>query len=434
MDIAYTFIIALITGIIGYFLARKTSRPKDPKDQEALTRLQVEKDNLNAQLEKMEIELNLLRKEAQDLRESNATISTRLEASRDRLEEEKKRLQEMKEQLQESFKSLSQDVLRESQKEFLRLADEKFQDQSKRNKDQLGEKEQLIQKSLENMDGRLKDIVQRSTELKTELETSKDETKRLRTTTETLQTLLASSQKRGQWGERLVEDILQYVGLQENINYTKQTTMDDGQRPDYTFKLPKELEINMDVKFPLAHYENYLESNDVQVQDIEKKAFLQDVRKHLNAISRREYINTAKGTVDYAMMFIPNESIYGFINQEDPGLIGEALSKKIMLCSPITLYAVLSLLNQATSNFMMEQKASEIMVEVANFQKQWDNFSDVMTKTETHLQRAINQFETLISTRSRALERPVNRILELQKQTLPPGKSGQLSLESETTE
>jgi len=276
----------------------------------------------------------------------------------------------------------------------------------------------------------LKDIVQRSTELKTELETSKDETQRLRTTTETLQTLLASSQKRGQWGERLVEDILQYVGLQENINYTKQATMDDGQRPDYTFKLPKSREINMDVKFPLAHYENYLQTSDPQLQDIEKKAFLQDVRKHLNEISKRGYIDTAKGTVDYAMMFIPNESIYGFINQEDPDFIGEALSKKIMLCSPITLYAVLSLLNQATANFMMEQRASEIMNEVVKFQQQWDKFSEVMNKTEKNLDIAVRQFQELISTRSRALERPVNKILELQKkEALTPG-STQTELDS----
>jgi len=390
----------------------------------------VERRNLQDQLERAENELEKVRSEALELREQNATINTRLEESKDRLVEEKKRLLEMKEQLQDSFKSLSQDVLRDSQKEFLRLADEKFKDQSKQNQSHLGEKEKLIQKSLENMDGRLKDIVQRSTELKTELETSKDETQRLRTTTETLQTLLASSQKRGQWGERLVEDILNYVGLQENINYTKQSTMDDGQRPDYTFKLPKSREINMDVKFPLAHYENYLQTTDVQLQDIEKKAFLQDVRKHLNEISKRGYIDTAKGTVDYAMMFIPNESIYGFINQEDPDFIGEALSKKIMLCSPITLYAVLSLLNQATSNFMMEQRASEIMNEVVKFQQQWDKFSEVMNKTEKNLDIAVRQFQELISTRSRALERPVNKILELQKkEALLPGAT-QLDLDS----
>ncbi len=430
MDIVYTLLIAALTAAITFIIVRKSQGSGDFKDRDAFTRLEVERENLQDQLSRAEKELEKIRAEAQELREQNATISTRAEEYKDRIEEEKKRLLEMKEQLQDSFKSLSQDVLRGSQKEFLRLAEEKFKDQSKQNQSHLGEKEKLIQKSLDNMDGRLKDIVQRSTELKTELETSKDETQRLRTTTETLQTLLASSQKRGQWGERLVEDILNYVGLQENINYTKQVTMDDGQRPDYTFKLPKSREINMDVKFPLAHYEKYLQTSDVQLQDLEKKAFLQDVRKHLNEISKRGYIDTSKGTVDYAMMFIPNESIYGFINQEDPDFIGEALSKKIMLCSPITLYAVLSLLNQATSNFMMEQRASEIMNEVVKFQQQWDKFSEVMNKTEKNLDIAVRQFQELISTRSRALERPVNKILELQKkEALTPGAT-QLEIDS----
>jgi len=415
MDLVYTLLMIALTAAISFIVIRRSQQQGDSGDRDTITRLEVENTNLQDQVEKAERDLTAARQETTDLREQNATIHTRLEESKKRLEEEKARLVEMKEQLQDSFKSLSQDVLRDSQKEFLRLADEKFKDQSKQNQNHLGEKEKLIQKSLENMDGRLKDIVQQSTELKTELETSKDETLRLRTTTETLQTLLASSQKRGQWGERLVEDILQYIGLQENINYTKQVTMDEGQRPDYTFKLPKSREINMDVKFPLAHYENYLQTTDTKVQEMEKKAFLQDVRKHLNEISKRGYIDTAKGTVDYAMMFIPNESIYGFINQEDPEFIGEALSKKIMLCSPITLYAVLSLLNQATANFMMEARASEIMNEVVKFQQQWDKFTEVMNKTEKNLDIAVRQFQDLISTRTRALERPVNKIIELQK-------------------
>ncbi|NQV29837.1 MAG: DNA recombination protein RmuC [Candidatus Marinimicrobia bacterium] len=243
MELVYTFLIAALAAIVSFFVARKTGGFASGKDRDIITRMEVEQTNLAAQLDKAEAELKTLRDEALILRDQNASINVRLEESKNRLEEEKKRLLEMKVQLQDTFKSLSQDVLRDSQKEFLRLADEKFKDQSKQNQNHLGEKEQLIQKSLENMDGRLKDIVQRSTELKTELQTSKDETQRLRSTTETLQTLLASSQKRGQWGERLVEDILAYVGLQKNINYTKQETMGDGQRPDYTFKLPKNLEI-----------------------------------------------------------------------------------------------------------------------------------------------------------------------------------------------
>ncbi|MCF7843005.1 MAG: DNA recombination protein RmuC, partial [Lentisphaeria bacterium] len=256
------------------------------------------------------------------------------------------------------------------------------------------------------------------------------ETGKLRNTTEDLRRLLASSQTRGQWGERMVEDILNYIGLQENINYTRQTTVESGERPDYTFFLPKGKKVNMDVKFPLTHYERYLHSESPDEQGTEKSAFLKDVKNHLKAISKREYINPSDGTVDYVMMFIPNESIYGFINKEDPDMIGEALSNHIMLCSPITLYAVLSLLRQATENFMVEQKANEIMTQVSNFKKQWDKFSDQMDSVGKALDQAISRFQTLTSTRSRMLEKPVNKIMELQQTTRLEAGTEQLSLES----
>ncbi len=183
MELFYTLLIAFAAGVVGYVAARRFGSPHSAQDLTELTRLETEKAGLLSQLEKSETELKDIRAENENLREQNATINTRLEETRSRLEEEKKRLEEMRVSLQDSFKSLSQDVLRESQKEFLQMADEKFSDQSKRNSDTLSEKEKLIQKSLENMDGRLKDIVQRSTELKTEIETSKDETQRLLTTT-----------------------------------------------------------------------------------------------------------------------------------------------------------------------------------------------------------------------------------------------------------
>jgi DNA anti-recombination protein RmuC len=77
---------------------------------------------------------------------------------------------------------------------------------------------------------------------------------------------------------------------------------------------------------------------------------------------------------------------------------------------------------------MMEERASDIMNEVVKFQQQWDKFSEVMKKTEKNLDIAVRQFQELISTRSRGLERPVNKILELQKKTELSGDDDQLSL------
>ena len=132
----------------------------------------------------------------------------------------------------------------------------------------------------------------------------------------------------------------------------------------------------MDVKFPLSHYESYLSAKNENDQKNEKKAFLSDVRNHVKEIAKRNYINPQAGTVDYVLMFIPNESIYSFLNQEDKELIDFSLSKRILLCSPITLYAILSLIRQAVSNFSLEQRAGDMQNMVSSFKEQWEKFID----------------------------------------------------------
>ena len=123
--------------------------------------------------------------------------------------------------------------------------------------------------------------------------------------------------------------------------------------------MPVYLIVDMDVKFPLAHYEKYVDTEDELIRSSEKSSFLKDVKKHVKDITKRSYIDPSSGTVDYVLMLVPNESIFSFINKEDSDVIDYALENKVLLCSPLTLYAVLSLINQAISNFAMEKKAGE---------------------------------------------------------------------------
>jgi|FLOH01.1.fsa_nt_gi DNA recombination protein RmuC len=403
-------------GLVGLFIGRLLMQRKLAEFQGQYNELNRNHDTLLEEHAHGKTAFESRTNELNEAKQNQAILDTKIQAANERIEEEKARLLAMRQEMENSFKSLSQDVLRASQKEFLQLADEKFTSQTQRNKDELSQKEGLIQKSLENMDNRLKDMLNQSTELKKEVESTREETEKLRSTTTGLSNLLASSQKRGMWGEEIVEDIIQYIGLREHINYTKQSVVESGERPDFTFKLPKHKVINLDVKFPIDHYREYLNAtNGSDEEERHKKQFFKDVRSHLKALTRREYINLAGGTLDYVMMFIPNESIYGFLNSEDSELIGDALKMKVMLCSPITLYAILSLLHQATSNFIVEQRATEILELVEKFQKQWENFTVTMDKTRKSFDQAARHFDDLMSTRSNALDRPIRQIMELRK-------------------
>ena len=135
--------------------------------------------------------------------------------------------------------------------------------------------------------------------------------------------------------------------------YDKQTT-EGSDRPDFTFHL-KGKRLNMDVKFPITHYEQFLSTEDEPTRAAEKKQFLTDIRDRVKAVSGRSYIDPASGTVDYVLLFIPN-NIYSFINQEDHELMDFALEKRIVLCSPLTLYAILSLIRQSVASFAVERR------------------------------------------------------------------------------
>jgi len=319
------------------------------------------------------------------------------------------------EQLKDAFGNLSKEALDANLDSFLKLAESKFSDLVGKSGEQLGKKKELIDSTLKEMKSDLKSLSDNTIALKSQMEESRKSVGELSDTTSQLRQILSSSQARGQWGERMVKDILDFIGLVEGINYTEQSQVADGtERPDFTFFLPDDKTLNMDVKFPLAHYEKYVAADNDLEKQAEKKAFLKDVRNRVKEVAKRSYINPEGGTVDYVLLFIPNESIYAFLNQEDIDLIDFSLENKILLCSPITLYAVLSLIRQAVSNFAMEQKAGEMQIQVGVFAKQWVNFIEKLGALGKSLGTVSTHYEDLKGTRLRALEKPMDKIRDLQ--------------------
>jgi len=321
-------------------------------------------------------------------------------------------------QLEDAFGSLSKEALSENQKIFLELAQSQFDALLKSSDGQLDEKKKLIDNTVRDMKIQLEHLNRQTAELKGHLQESQQGISKLSDTTGQLRQILSSSQARGQWGERMVEDILNFIGLVEGINYNKQV-VEGGTRPDYTFLLPHDKRINMDVKFPLAHYEKYIAAEKDEERDSEKKQFLKDVRFHINTIAKRDYIDPAGGTVNYVLLFIPNESIYAFLNREDNKLIDFSLSRKIILCSPVTLYAVLSLIRQTVDNFAMETQAGEMQQLVQDFKQQWLKFNEKIEAMGKSLSAVQNHYDDLATTRSNQLQKPMDKITGLQLEQEP---------------
>lgn len=349
--------------------------------------------------------------------------------------------------VKEAFGSLSMDALKRNTEEFLKVANEVLGRQTRTGELELEGKKKLIDQTLEGMKADLlrvqnlitefeKDRAAKFGQLESHLSQAMEQTKRLQETTEQLRRALAGSKQRGQWGERMAEDILRLMGFVEGINYVKQQALEGGQnRPDFTFYLPQERKINMDVKFPLDNYLKYLEAQGENDKENFKRLFLKDVRDRIKEVTGRDYIDPGENTLDYVLVFIPNEQVYAFINEHDRGLLDEALQKKVILCSPITLYAVLAIIRQAMENFNLQNTAGQIMKLLESFYKQWQLFVGSLEKVGKKISEAQQEYERLNSTRKNQLEKPLRQIESLKKQVGPEFPEGEaLLVEAELIE
>jgi DNA recombination protein RmuC len=249
--------------------------------------------------------------------------------------------------------------------------------------------------------------------LETVTRESKQQTELLRSETGRLNEVLSGAQTRGQWGERMAEDVLRVAGFIEGIQYRKQQQIAGGaSRPDFTFFVQGQL-LNMDVKTPMTEYQRYLTSTTEQESEGAAKAFKRDVRARIKEVATRDYIDPEGGTLDYMLIFIPNEQVYGFIHENDPDLLEEALSRKVVLCSPLTLFAILAVIRQASENFKLAQQTNEILKALGGFNRQWGMFKDQMGKVDRALESSRRAYAELMDTRTRQLDRQVERVDDL---------------------
>lgn len=247
-------------------------------------------------------------------------------------------------------------------------------------------------------------------ELKSIIDDSRAKTSELFHVTNGLKETLSSKQGRGQWAERMADDVLNYAGLKEGINYIRQQKSDvTGKRPDFTFLLPNGTTLNMDVKFPYENYKRYMESSENE-KAFYAKEFIKDVKNHIKAISGREYIDTENGTVNCAIMFIPNEKIYSFIFETAPELLDMASKEGVMVCSPVTTISVLAVIRQAAENFAMERRAKDLMQAMGSFRKEWIKYSDGFTKLGDLIGRVSSEYDSLRTTRNNKLESSMNKL------------------------
>lgn len=251
-----------------------------------------------------------------------------------------------------------------------------------------------------------------------QLEVHARSTEHLATTAQTLREALASPKARGQWGERMAEDVLRLAGFTEHVNYTRQRSTEGGTSiPDFTFTLPKGHQLYLDVKFPLSAYLRFLEADTDHERSTHRAQFMKDVRQRVKELADRDYPAQAgrAGAIDTVLLFIPNEAVSAFVHEADPTLIDDALRRKVVLCSPLTLFAMLGVIRQAHDAFQVEQTSDEILRLMGAFDLQWKKFTEQMELVGKRLASLDAAFADLSGPRRNQLTKVVAKVDDLRQ-------------------
>ena len=227
--------------------------------------------------------------------------------------------------------------------------------------------------------------------------------------------VLSNPQGRGNWGERMLGDILSSSGLKKGINYEVQEKLAGGGKPDYSFFLPPNRVVYLDSKFPLENYIKFCDATDDAERKIHRVNFLKNVKQRITELTERDYVNQSdRLALDSVLLFIPNDGILSFIQENQKSLIDEAAKNKVIFCSPLTLYMFLSMMHQATSSFQMEENAEEVLRLLKKFSKAWGAYVKNLKKVAKSFENIQKKLEAATTGKIfTAVNKPLGEIEKL---------------------
>jgi DNA recombination protein RmuC len=311
--------------------------------------------------------------------------------------------------IEQKLNELMPNVLDKANESLIRMADQKLGAESNKGRIDLenkrGEIERLVKviqedlklskKELEQSE---KDRIDSFSSLKTSLEDYKKITEQLSVSTENLKKVLSNNQLRGQFGEQVAEDLLKMAGFVPGENYTRQEG-GGGSRPDFTIYFPDRTKINVDAKFPYSALQRMTETDDTDMKNKHMKQFETDVKEKIKQVTTRDYINPEDKTVDFVILFIPNEMIFSFIYDKMPGIWQDAMKKKVVLAGPFSFTAILRMVKQAYENFRVQENIFKIVGHVRSMELEFDKFSEEFDKVGIKIDQLSKQYSTVNSTR-----------------------------------
>jgi DNA recombination protein RmuC len=415
---------AISAGLIAYFYGKSTNL-LSPKEQADMMERQKDSEvHLEVALEKAsnyEKDVQSFRQELGTERDKSEKFSNLLSAKnqeliglREKLLDQKKEIESMHEKLQMQFKNLANEILDEKTK--------KFTDQNKSNlADILTPLKEKILEFERKVEQTNKESIERNSALKEQITGLKELNLQITKEAENLtRALKGESKTQGNWGEFVLESILEKSGLNKGEQYEVQVskTSEEGKRlqPDVVVNLPEDKHIIIDSKVSLTAYEKYASAEN----DIDKEAAIKNhllsIRSHIKGLGEKNYQTLYEiGSLDFVLLFMPIESAFSLAVQNDPGLFTDAYDRNIVIVSPSTLIATLRTIASIWRQENQNKNALEIARQGGQLYDKFVAFSEDLIKIGENLNTTKKNYDQAMNKLSAGKGNLVNRADKLRE-------------------
>lgn len=385
MEIIYLIIGLLIGAVAAWFIASSKFKGETGRVEERSSILEKEKSNLE----------NNLSSERQKVIELNSKLSA-LQSDynnlQQKLAEQKGELELLQQKFTKEFENLANKIFDEKGKSFAEQNKEKIGEILNPLKERISEFERKVEESG-------KESIKGHSSLKEQLEMLRQMNQQITQEAKNLtEALKGQSKTQGNWGEFILESILEKSGLVKGREYVVQEnlTSESGRRyqPDVIIKLPENKSLVIDSKVSLVAYEKFISSEDENQKQLALREHINSIRSHIKNLSSKNYQNLYQlESLDFVLMFMPIEPAFALAVQNDQTIFNDAFDLNIVIVSPSTLLATLRTISSIWRQENQNRNALEIARQAGSLYDKFVNFYNDLLDVGKKMDSAKDSYE-----------------------------------------
>jgi DNA recombination protein RmuC len=386
-------LVGLVVGVALGWLVARNRFSSDRQNDFALLRIEQEKNqSLSKQLDELKGHLEQERQKVIELNNTLAATEADYRNLEEKLAERKAEMDTLQAKFTAEFKNLANEILEKNSAKFTDLNRSSMSELL----GPLREKILTFEKKVEEAyDRELRDKISLREEVKKLYELNNRISEEANNLTRALK---GDTRRQGDWGEFILETVLERSGLIKDREYRKQvvTKNSEGEtiKPDYLVMLPDKRHIIIDSKVSLVAYENFVNTEDESARTRFLKAHLESLKNHVKALSEKNYFSSLEfNTPDFVLMFIPIESSFSVALQADQDLFNYAWERRIVIVSPTTLLATMRTVASMWKMDRQSQHAFQIAEESGKLYDKFKLFMDDMVKVGNQLNTTRSTYE-----------------------------------------